>query len=185
MFDIFFILSFFSFSVFCFFEIVVFDEEILLALCFFSFVFFMFNSIGASVFENLTSRAVKFESDLLQSFSSEKTNIQQNFNNFMLSLNFTAKFSVLFSLLSFFLSFFSKNLNFKLESSLFSHSVSQLTVMSLTEKKLVSFLQKKSVSILLYPLIFKTSKKNVKSLVTFLKKDASNSLNSILKSLTI
>jgi hypothetical protein len=145
----------------------------------------MFNNVGASIFENLTSRAVKFESDLLQSFSSEKINIQQNFNNFLLSLNFTTKFSILFSLLSSFLSSYSKDLSFKLENSLFSHSISQLTIMSLTEKKLVSFLQKKSVAILLYPLIFKTSKKSMKSLLTFLKKDASNSSNSILKSLTM
>jgi hypothetical protein len=185
VFDLFFILSFFSFSAFCFFEIIVFDEESLLALCFFSFVFFMFNNVGNSIFDTLTSRAVKFESDLLHSFSFEKTNIQKNFNNFLLSLNFTTKFSILLSLLVIFLSLCGKNVSFKLESSLFSQSFSQLTMMSLTEKKFVSFLQKKSVSVLLYPLIFQTSKKTAKSLVTFVKPNNNNLLNSILKSLTI
>jgi hypothetical protein len=173
MFDLFFIVSLLTFSALCFLEVVVFDEEILLAMCFFCFVFFMFNSTGDSIFENLTARAVKFESDLLQSFGFEKINIQKNFSNFVLSLNFTTKFAILFSMLSSFFSSFSKNAIFKLELTLFSHAISQLTTMTLFENKLVSFLQKKSVSLLLYPLIFKTSKKNVKFLTTFLNKSES------------
>lgn len=68
MFDFVFIFSLILFSLLCVIEVIVFDEEILLALCFFCFIFFMFNNVGGSIFDTLTARATKFEEDLLVSF---------------------------------------------------------------------------------------------------------------------
>jgi hypothetical protein len=79
MFNPFFLVFFVFYIVLCFFEFVVFNEEVLLALCFFTFLFVMFNLLSTSVFENLNSRASKFESDFLAVFSSNKAVIVDGF----------------------------------------------------------------------------------------------------------
>merc|ERR1712194_177029 len=95
MFDIFFIISLFIFSLVCFFEVLIFNEEVLLALCFFCFIFFSFNSLGDSVLDIFQSRAAKFESDLLLSFNLTKQSIVKLFDNYFVSRGFSSKFSVL------------------------------------------------------------------------------------------
>jgi hypothetical protein len=95
MFDIFFIVSLFVFSALCFLEIVVFNEEILLALCFFSFIFFAFNSMGDSIYDSFQSRAAKFEEDLLISFSATKESLNSKFTSFISSRGFVSKFKIL------------------------------------------------------------------------------------------
>ena len=75
MFDIIFIAFLLIFSLLCFVEFIVFNEEVLLALCFFSFIFFSFNTLSDSVAESFESRALKFENDLLVSFDITKKSI--------------------------------------------------------------------------------------------------------------
>lgn len=95
MFDIYFIVSLFIFSILCFFEIIVFNEEILLALCFFSFVFFSFNAMGDSIFDTFQQRAAKFEEDLLVSFNETKKTLTTKFSNFLKVRGFVSKFQIL------------------------------------------------------------------------------------------
>ena len=91
MFDIVFIGFLLFFSLLCFVEFIVFNEEILLALCFFSFIFFSFNTLSVSVFESFESRAAKFESDLLLSFVANKQVFSTTFYNLIESRGFFSK----------------------------------------------------------------------------------------------
>jgi len=161
MFDIFFIVSLFIFSIMCFFELVVFNEEILLALCFFSFIFFSFNSMGDSIFESFQSRASKFEEDLLISFSNSKEALTAKFSGFLASRGFVSKFKILSICVTNYLSTFTSFYSYKWFSLFASTSLAKLAELTLFEGKLITAFQEKSVSLLLYPLIFQTSKSNV------------------------
>ena len=77
------------------FDILVFNEEILLALCFLSFLFYCFNTLSESVAESFESRASKFESELLFTFSSSKNILITDFNVSLKMQNFISKFSIL------------------------------------------------------------------------------------------
>jgi hypothetical protein len=158
MFDIYFLVSLFFFALFCFFEIIVFNEEILLALCFFSFIFFCFNSIGSSVFESFQSRASKFEEELLVSYEISKKSINNKFGLYLASRNQV---------------FFLKTLNFHITQyiNLFSFtrvqfseflacSLTKLSELVFFKKMLVLNSQEKIVSLILYPLVFQLSKSN-------------------------
>jgi hypothetical protein len=184
MLDLVFIISTLLFSFLCLIEVVVFDEEILLAACFFCFVFFMFNSVGNSVFNTLSSRATKFEVDLLVSFGLKKNGIEAHFQNFLLSRSFSSKFSVLFTLITQFLTKISGFSAHKFGATLYYQSVNQLTSLLVFENKLIAHLQKKSTSLLFYPLIFQTAKKNVKPLANLSFKNDKGVSCSILKGLT-
>jgi len=161
MFDIFFIVSLFFFCIFCFFELIVFNEEILLALCFFSFIFFSFNSLGDSIFETFQSRSAKFEEDLLVSFSSTKNNLESKFSSFILSRNFVSKIQILSICVDNFLSVLTRYYSFKWFSLFFSSCVAKLSELSSFENKLIQSYQEASISLLLYPLIFQSSKNSV------------------------
>jgi len=161
MFDIFFIVSLLIFSVLCFFELIVFNEEILLALCFFSFIFFSFNTLGDSVFDTFQSRAAKFEEDLLISFSSSKETLGTKFNGFIASRGFVLKFKVLSVCVTNYLTVLTHFYSYNWFSLYYTSTVAKLSELSLFESKLVIAFQEKCVSLLLYPLIFQTSKNNV------------------------
>jgi len=160
MFDIFFLASLFVFSILCFFEFIVFNEEILLALCFFSFVFFLFNSLGSAIFANFTERAQKFESDLLLSFVNIESLIRAEFFSFLASRNIANKFEIFSVLLSHYFKFFESFVNKHISHVFFSLCLSTISEIIVLEKRLLNKFQKKCVSALLYPLIFKTTNQN-------------------------
>jgi hypothetical protein len=161
MFDIFFLASLFLFSILCFFEFIVFNEEILLALCFFSFVFFLFNSLGDVIFANFTERAQKFESDLLLSFVNVESLIRAQFLSFLASRNIAGKFEIFSTLLTHYFKFFEGFVNKFISHNFFSLCLSTISEIIVLEKRLLSQFQKKCVSALLYPLIFKTTSNNI------------------------
>jgi hypothetical protein len=161
MLDVYFIVSILIFAILCFFEFIVFNEEILLALCFFSFIFFAFNSLGDSIFGTFTDRAKKFETDLLLSFVSFESNIQTQYASFLLSRNLVSKIDVFSSFLTAYLNFSSKYV--LSNSSYLSFKLCSSTILELTtlESRLFTEYQKKSISILLYPFIFQSTKTSV------------------------
>jgi len=180
MFDIFFIVSLFLFSVMCFFELIVFNEEILLALCFFSFIFFSFNSMGDSIFDTFQSRASKFEEDLLISFNSSKESLGSKFLGFISSRGFVSKFKILSICVTNYLTVFTRFYSYKWFALFLSTSLAKLAELSVFESKLVATFQEKSVSLLLYPLIFQSSKSSVALLTSAAtQKVASNSVKKI------
>jgi hypothetical protein len=187
VFDLFFLASLFVFSILCFLEVIVFNEEILLAMCFFSFIFFAFNSLGDSIYESFQSRALKFENDLLLSYTFSKASVSEQFSALLLSRGFVSKLKVLTQCFSTFFSVFSKHLSFQRVSIVLNICLNKLSELSAFEAKLYLSSQKKCVSLLLYPLIFKTTSNNI-AFLTNLPKNVSSPFNnnvSILKNISI
>jgi hypothetical protein len=149
-------------------------------LCFFSFFFFCFNSLGGSVFDIFHSRATKFEADLLISFGSTKQSVTKLFDSYLLSRVFGSKFKIMSFISSNYLSVFTKYSVFKLSRTFYSACVSKLSELLAFEAKLLVAFQRKSVSLLLYPLIFQTAKSNL-SLLAGLSSKASASVTSMSK----
>jgi len=160
MFDIYFVAFLLIFTVSCFLEIIVFNEEILLALCFFSFIFFCFNTLSDSVLSSFDDRASKFEADLLVSFSLSKSTLVTNFETFFQLRGFHTKFKILLSSILVFLTLSKQYSAFKLTSSIYSASFAKLAELVLIDTKLTAAFQKNCISVLLYPLVFKTTKAN-------------------------
>jgi hypothetical protein len=141
--------------------VLIFNEEVLLALCFFSFIFFSFNSLGDTVVDIFKSRAVKFESDLLLSFNLTKQSFVKLFDSYFVSRGFSSKFKILSITISNYLSLSAKYSSFKFTQLFHSISVAKLSELVAFESKLVSAFQKKGIALLLYPLIFQTAKTNI------------------------
>ena len=89
------ILAIFFLSLFSMFDIIVFNEEILLTLCFLSFLFYCFNTLSDSIFSSFEDRASKFEQDLLTTFDNKKSTLIMEFNSNLKLENYTDKFSIL------------------------------------------------------------------------------------------
>lgn len=188
MFDIFFIVFLFIFTALCLVEFIVFNEEILLALCFFSFIFYCFNTLSESVFNSFEDRASKFESDLLVSFASNKNVLINNFQSFFMLRGFNVKFKILLTTVVFYFKQFTLYSIHKFSSSVFSFSSSKLTELALTDQKLIATFQKNCIVTLLYPLILNTTKTNsirlVSSVIGFKTTSNAKAKNSSLKFLS-
>ena len=188
MLDIYFIVSLLLFSVLCLLEVIVFNEEILLALCFFSFIFFIFNTLSGSIADMFNDRAAKFESDLLLSFALTKDNLVKQFETHKLARNFVLKFKVLSLNFSVFLSVYPKHSAHKLSTVFSATCFNKLAELVAFENKLLSDLKKKAISSLLYPLIFQTTTNNIgflTNLASSIKQSSISSKVSILKNLSL
>jgi hypothetical protein len=97
------VFSLFFFVLFSFFDIIVFNEEILLTLCFLSFLFYCFNTLSESVASSFEARAAKFEDDLLGSFNIGKNVLISEFNTSIKLQNIADKFSILIAGIVYFL----------------------------------------------------------------------------------
>ena len=95
MFEINIILSLFFFILFSFFDFIVFNEEILLTLCFLAFIFFCFSTLSETVFLIFETRALKFEEELLTTFNSSKNLLVSEFNTNLMLQFFINKFTIL------------------------------------------------------------------------------------------
>jgi hypothetical protein len=182
------ILSLFFFCLLSFFDFIVFNEEILLALCFLSFLFYCFNTLSDSVFNSFEDRASKFESDLLISYSSQKNMLINNFQNFFMLRGFSSKFKILLTTVAFYFKQVSSYAIHKSSSSIFAFSSSKLTELALTDQKLITTFQKNCIITLLYPLILNTTKTNsirlVSSLISSKLKSQRKAKTSFLKFLS-
>jgi len=187
MLDIYFIASLLFFSILCLLEVIVFNEEILLALCFFCFIFFIFNTLSGSIANMFNERAAKFESDLLLSFALTKENLVKQFETHKLARNFVSKFKVLSLNFSIFLSVFPKHSAHKLSSTFSVTCFNKLAELVAFENKLLNDLKKKAISSLLYPLIFQTTTNNIGFLTNLVSvAQGSTSLKvSVLKNLSL
>jgi hypothetical protein len=160
MFDLYFIAFLFFFSIGCLLEIIAFNEEILLSICFFSFIFFCFNSLGDSVFSSFNARAEKFETDLLVSFSFSRKSAINNFNFFLKSKGLQGKIKIILSSFSLYLTAVKSYSNHKFLSLIYSNGIEKLQELLLIESKLITSFQKESLLTLLYPFVFTSVKTN-------------------------
>jgi hypothetical protein len=90
-----------------FFDIIIFNEEILLTLCFLSFLFYCFNTLSEQIFSVFESRAAKFEQELLASFNIIKLSLVNDFNIRLKSQSFILQFTIVMSCLIQYLTEFS------------------------------------------------------------------------------
>ena len=137
-----------------FIELIVFKEEVLLALCFISFVFFAYSYLGDTVFSIFDDRAKKFESDILVAFDAKHSAITSYANDLLLS-------KMIFSGLSLFEAFTRQYNVFVFEgmkasrsSMLLGATISKFNEVVLTERKLKTALLKTNIQSAVYPFIF-------------------------------
>jgi|TARA_B110000444_G_scaffold260226_1_gene306441 hypothetical protein len=177
MFDLYFIVFIFIFSISCFFEIIVFNEEVLLTLCFLAFIFFIFNNLSETVSETFISRAAQFENDLFVSFKAKQQRILSTFMSTLTSKDSFAKLQIVENSILFFLTSYAISSKTKLLTSLNETTLSKMSELSLFEKMSIENTQKQCIRTLLYPLIFKTSKSYIQSFNSSVKAMSSQNNN--------
>jgi len=185
MFSSFYIAFIIFYALACSVEFIVFNEEVLLALCFFSFVFFSYNTFSESLFSTFTARANKFESDFLISFSTKKKVSVAKFQTFFFTRGFQSKFQILLCSILVFLTFSKKDLLLNQVNLINSASLAKLSDLILINNKLTASFQKNCVDQLLYPLIFSSKKSMSLPSKTVLKTSSLSIKTTMLKSLTI
>jgi len=163
MFDLYFIVFIFIFSVSCFFEFIVFNEEVLLTLCFLSFIFFIFNSLSETVSETFLSRASQFENDLFASFKAKQQRILSTFMSTLTSKDSFLKLQIVENSILFYLMTYSASCKTKLLVALNETTLSKMSELFIFERTSTESTQKHCVRALLYLLIFKTSKSYIQS----------------------
>jgi hypothetical protein len=163
------ILSLFFFVVLSFFDFIVFNEEILLTLCFLSFLFYCFNTLSESISSSFEARAAKFEDDLLSTFASSKNILVADFNTHLKMQNFVNKFSILMTSLIHYLSVCVDSLESKSASIYFQTSLTKLNELALANRNFISVFQKACVTQLLYSLILKKSTNDLTFLTSTVK----------------
>jgi len=177
------ILAIFICCLFSFFEIIVFDAEILLTLCFLSFLFYCFNTLSDSVFSSFEDRASKFEQDLLVSFNVTKVTLTTDFNAYLKFQSFIDQFAILMSSL---LNYLSYCLVFVFtKSPVWDHYQACLTKFNeliLSNKLFINSYQSACVVQLLYSLVLK---KSTNDLTFLIKGGSAGSASSSLKMLCI
>jgi hypothetical protein len=164
------------------FDIIVFNEEILLTLCFLSFLFYCFNTLSDSIFSSFESRAAKFEQDLLFSFSISKSSLTNDFEAFLKMKSFSNQFVILMLSLTNFLSQCLVFLEFKPSWVYHQTCIAKLNELIILNKSFVTSFQKGCVVQLLYSLILKKSTNDLTSLIS---KSVVKIKSSELKLLTI
>jgi len=149
------------YTLFCSLEIVVFNEEILLALCFFSFVFFAYNTLANTVTDIFDQRAKKFKSEFLVSFDLKKNLIMTNFNSNCQnqSVVHSIKCLLIASIINTQLT--NKLIVKNMITSVKTTNSLKLAEFSLLTNKTLNEYKFNCISKLLYPLIFKSSTANI------------------------
>ena len=151
------ILTIFLLSILSFFDFIVFNEEILLALCFLSFLFYCFNTLSDSVFSSFEARALKFEQDLLLSFNITKLSLTNEFNSYLKLRSFLEQFSILMTCLLKFLDQCVTFLNYKPSWVYYQACLIKFNELLMFNSNFINTFRKACVIQLLYSLILKKS----------------------------
>ena len=160
------IIAIFGFVILSFFDIIVYNEEVLLTLCFLSFLFYCFNTLSESVFASFESRAAKIELDLLQTFSSTNSALLSSFNANAKLESFINMTQLLLAGLLNFLSACIVFLNYKNSAVYYTLCSQKFNELVLFNNNLISFLRETLVIQLLYSLILKKSGNDLSFLLT-------------------
>lgn len=151
------IISLVAFCLCSFFDIIIFNEEILLALCFLAFLFYCFNTLSESIFSSFESRASQFENDLLFNFNNIKQKLILDFNVQLKLQNFVSKFTILITGLTHFIKICILALAYKSTWICYQTSIVKLNELTKISKIFINHYQKSSSTQILYSLILKKS----------------------------
>jgi len=160
------VLAIFLLCLLSFFEFIVFNEEILLALCFLSFLFYCFNTLSSSIFAIFESRANKYEQDLLASFGVTKMSLINDFNARLNSKSIVVQSAILFSCITQYLTKYAIFVKCESSWSLFQTGLLKFDELILANKNFVDLFQKSVVIRLLYSLILKKSNNDLSFLIS-------------------
>jgi len=145
---------FFSGLVAGFLELIVFNEEILLALCFITFVFFAYNYLQGTVFDIFSSHAGKIESDILIAFNAKHNSIVSSVSALSLSKTFVQGLALLDCFISRYDSFVFQQTKIDYKHSLTASTVSRLNEILSMERILKNSAQRSNLQSAIYPVIF-------------------------------
>lgn len=137
-----------------FLEVIVFNEEVLLALCFVSFVFFAYSYLNETVFAIFDDRAKKFESDILIAFESKHAAISAYANDLILSKTILSGLSLFEACTRRYNVFVFDNVRASRRSAIVGATVSTLNDIVSKERKIKIASQKTNIQSAVYPFIF-------------------------------
>lgn len=154
-----------------FLELIIFNEEVLLALCFVSFVFFAYSYLNETVASIFSDRASKFEADIITAFEAKYVSITSYANELSLS---KALWSALVMIEVFVIEYNTSALNdMKTTNTLAIITTinTKFNEILINERSSKSTSSIASIQSAVYPLIFNVLTKNIK-LLTILPNSA-------------
>ena len=142
-------------------EIIVHNEEVLLALCFVSFIFFAYSYLSDSVYEDFQKKVETLEGQLFSVISERFNSILVHFDELFLFKSLEAKLSIIENLLysRIFFHFFSFQQQ-ALKDRVSSLITGKLMEVVRAEAKIVEEIQKKTMKSVLVSLILPASSFN-------------------------
>ena len=142
-------------------EIIVHNEEVLLALCFISFIFFAYSYLSDSVYEDFQKKVETLEGQLFSVISERFNSILVHFDELFLFKSLEAKLSIIENLLysRIFFHFFSFQQQ-ALKDRVSSLITGKLMEVVRAEAKIVEEIQKKTMKSVLVSLILPASSFN-------------------------
>ena len=152
MFQISYVIFLVFFCLACFFEFIVFNEEVLLTLCFLFFIFFVFNTTGNSIFNSFKDRGSKIEFDLFLGFISLRKNHYLNFFTKTKVGSLVLNFNIIEDLCTIFFFEHSVFHKFSILKTFSDYAKNSLLTLYRSQQAITLAGHKKSVSILLYPI---------------------------------
>lgn len=117
--------------------------------------------MGDSIFDTFQQRAAKFEEDLLVSFNETKKTLTTKFSNFLKVRGFVSKFQILSACVVNYLTVLKSYNSYNWFATLYVSATTKLSEVLAFENKLLASFQEKSVFLLMYPLVFQTSKNSL------------------------
>lgn len=153
-----------------FLELLVFNEEVLLTLCFLSFIFFIYTSLGESISSNFSEQARKYENGLLSAFNDKFVILKDQVLTLYPLTNISNNFLFFEYILITFVQKRKNSIERSLSISSSSLILNKFAEISNIEQKIIVGVQNKILKDLLYPLIFSSFKAKPIALFSAVKK---------------
>ena len=148
-----------------FLELIVFNEEVLLALCFISFVFFSYCFLADNVTSIFTERAGKFKLDIAVAFDNKLTLIIETVNGLVHEKKLTRFIGFIDIIQNNTWSLqYSDRWNEQCAGFFWDGLITKLNKVVAIEQKLKLETQKQSIQSLVYPFVFTLIKRNTAKL---------------------
>jgi hypothetical protein len=144
------------FLILSFFEIIVFDEELLLAMCFICFIFFAYSYLNQSVDSIFSDRKAKIELDLLVAFDEKITQKQKYTDKLVLDKILLKKIQLISMLGATKIDLLFENTLIKYSSFLLSFTSNILKDVTATDTFIKSQKQQVKLERIFYMFLYKT-----------------------------
>ena len=135
-------------------EIIVFNEEVLLALCFVFFVFCAYSYLSDTVSEAFESRAAKFESDILAAFQSKYISIESFSSELLESKAILTGFTLYEACLINYFTAVSSKLKSSRQTTLLLVTNQKLSEVALNNRRIKALSLQANLESLVFPIVF-------------------------------